>query len=588
MYREASRIKKRVAASELGRIKRIALLLLLFGSSLLYSQSNGSSQEAPDKDQPTFKVPVNVITVNATVSDSMGNPVKDLTQNDFSIYDDGELQTIQTFAMELHEPAQSGGPTLRKPEGHSPSAAEPSSPPPRMTSIFIDDITADSNDRYYAIAEAVEKFIANDMGPEDQVAIFSGSGKLRFLFSNDKQMLLDELANVLYQLNMNTLTREECPEITDLQAQMIVNRRQEDVYLELAVQEAMSCMSLPAETEPELARDMAEKLAFMAASRQYEESEYRSRTLLQTLRQHIRSLRHFEGTKSVVLFSDGFLFEDVVFELQDVVDQALYSGVIVNTVDDRGLFTYIPPAGTASPSIASVLMHRQQLYQENQWAQETPLSQLASDTGGLFHHNSNDLYEGLQKISNRHAVSYVLTYARPNLKPDGRYHRIKLEVLRPGLKLSYRKGYYAPKEELTFERRKKEDILEALQAPGNLNEIPISLGYNYYQEDDSIYNISFLATIKIRGLHFLNENSRHRNIINLVVAAFDEYDNFIKGLEKSIDFRLTEASYTSLLNNDLTAKVEFGLPLGRYKIKAVVREGSQGKMGSITKGIEIP
>ena len=72
------------------------------------------------------------------------------------------------------------------------------------------------------------------------------------------------------------------------------------------------------------------------------------------------------------------------------------------------------------------------------------------------------------------------------------------------------------------------------------------------------------------------------------MAAFDEYDNFIKGLEKSIDFRLTEASYTSLLNNDLTAKVEFGLPLGRYKIKAVVREGSQGKMGSITKGIEIP
>ena len=387
----------------------------------------------------------------------------------------------------------------------------------------------------------------------------------------------------------------DCPELTDLQAQMIVKRRQDDVFLEVAVQEAMNCMAPPQESQfareiggPDIAREMADKLTHAEAWRQYEESEYRSRTLLRSLRQHIRSLRHFEGTKSVVLFSDGFLFEDVIYELQDVVDQALYSGVVVNTVDNRGLYTYTPPASTRLIASQIGLSSKQRIYQETLSVQETPLSQLAFDTGGLFHHNSNDLYEGLRKISNRNAASYILTYARPDLKPDGRYHRIRLEVLRRGLELSYRRGYYAPKEELTFERQKKEDILEALRAPGNLNEIPIRLGYNYYQEENSMYNVSFLANIKIRGLHFFNENSRHRNLINLVVAAFDEYDNFVKGLEKSIDFRLTETSYASLLNNGLTAGGEFELPPGRYKIKAVVREGSQGKMGSVTKGVEIP
>ncbi len=575
--------------SALSRMIYFALLSLLFIGRSLNAQDSRSGQEALEKKQPTFKIPVNVITVNATVTDRQGNPVTDLTRNDFRIYDDGKLQTIQTFALEFYEPVPPADLALQQDEERIQADAAPSSARPRMISIFIDDITADSTDGYYHIVKAVENFLRQDIGPEDQVGIFAGSGRVRFPFSNNRQVLLEELATVFNQLNMDMVTREECPEITDLQAQMIVNHSPDDFAFSVAVEEVMGCLPVPRDpADPESARKFAEQFARAAASRQYEQSEYRSRTLLRTLRQHIRSLRHFEGVKNVVLLSDGFLFEDVVYELQDVVDQALYSGIIVNTVDSRGLYVNLPPIGSAGLSVYSVLQYKQRLYQENVSVQEIPLSQLAADTGGYFHRNSNDLYEGLRKISMRHTHSYVLTYAIPDMKSDGRYHRIRLEVSRPGLEITYRKGYYAPKEELTFERRKKEDILEALNAPGDLNEIPIGLAYNYYEEDDSIYSVSFMANASIRGLHFFDENSRYKNLISLVVAVFDEYDHFIEGLEKSIDFRLTEASYTSLLNNGFMARVEFKLPLGRYKIRAVIREGAQGKMGSVTKGIEIP
>jgi hypothetical protein len=65
-------------------------------------------------------------------------------------------------------------------------------------------------------------------------------------------------------------------------------------------------------------------------------------------------------------------------------------------------------------------------------------------------------------------------------------------------------------------------------------------------------------------------------------------DKYINGLEKSIDFRLQESSYSDIRDRGLKSTVEFKLPVGRYKIKAVVREGNQGKMGSITKAVEIP
>jgi hypothetical protein len=94
--------------------------------------------------------------------------------------------------------------------------------------------------------------------------------------------------------------------------------------------------------------------------------------------------------------------------------------------------------------------------------------------------------------------------------------------------------------------------------------------------------------VNIGGIRFPKEEDRLKNQVSLVLAAFDENDRFINGLEKVIDFRLMDGSYAGLRDRGLSSKVELKLPPGRYKVKAVVREGNQGKMGSITKIVEIP
>ncbi len=95
--------------------------------------------------------------------------------------------------------------------------------------------------------------------------------------------------------------------------------------------ETRACLNLPPgdPSAPFTARSSAVAL--------YHENTYRSRSLLRNLRQYAKSLRHFEGKKNLTLFSDGFLSEDVIYDLQDVVDQALRAGVVFNTVDARGL-----------------------------------------------------------------------------------------------------------------------------------------------------------------------------------------------------------------------------------------------------------
>ena len=68
----------------------IALLVCACAAHILLAQ-------APQ--QPTFRVQVEAIEIDASVTDARGNVVTDLTKDDFDIFEDGKPQTITSFAL---------------------------------------------------------------------------------------------------------------------------------------------------------------------------------------------------------------------------------------------------------------------------------------------------------------------------------------------------------------------------------------------------------------------------------------------------------------------------------------------------------
>jgi VWFA-related protein len=513
---------------------------------------------------------VNIVVVSATVTDNAGKPVTDLTANDFRVFEDGKPQSIQTFALESYGPVGAE----RESERNTPSKranTASNATRPRMISIIIDDITMESAADLMRMTQSITDFLKKETGPMDLVAVLSASGNVQFPFSDDPQQLFEGVSAALKKLNYTTTMRSSCPKLTDITAWRISDGMHNyQVDFGTLISQTIACLGLD-ESNP-ASKQTAESYLRASASQQAQIDLFRTRNLLYTLRQHIRALRHFEGPKKIVLFSDGFLTEvgsATAFQLQEVIDLALRSGVVMNSINIRGL------SYEAQDN-------------DDMLAQESPLNQMAYETGGMFFHNDNNFYKGLKEVSQLQSYHYIMSYGLPAQKTDGNYHHIKLEVTRPGLRLSYRKGYYAQKEELNYENTKKEDILAALSGPGNMNEIPMTISYNYSIEDDSTYAVSFVTNANIRGLQFPEEDSRRKNLVSFVLVAFDENGNYISGLERSVDFRLLEGSYKSLRERGLASRVELKLPQGRYKIKAVVRENTQGKVGSIAKGIEIP
>ncbi len=574
----------------IGSLKVITLVFFLFPGHPISSQDQKARQNPPrdDKAQLTYKLPVDIIVVSAAVTDRKGNPVTDLTAGDFKIYEDGKLQPIHTFALESYKLSSAQIAADGKAAAPEAVAEDPGYSRPRLISIVIDDVTSPADDHYVSLTEAVTRFIERDMGPGDQVSLLAGSGHAQYPFTRDKQLLAEQIRAFSRRLSMVRSTKSACPSLTDLQAHRIANNQTDgssQEALEAAIQESLDCLDV---RQLPNGYDIADGHSRTAANIQWSEAEHRNRTLIQTLRRHIRSLKHFQASKSIILFSNGFVFQELAYDLQDVVDQALRAGIVINTVDLRGLYTAAPQASDRMAVAPYLMRIKQQLSSEDLSSREGSLNMLAHDSGGLFFHNSNDLYAGLRQISERQACSYILTYAAPSRNPDGRYHRIRLEVSRSGLELSYRNGYYSPKEELSVERKRKEDILDALRAPGDVNEIPIYFSFNYHQLDDARYDISFFVQVDIRGMQFPEDESRRKNQVTLVVVAFDEADNYVDGLVKTVDFNLTPGGYAELIGQGITSKTVFQLAPGRYKIKAVVREAAQSRMGSVNRTISIP
>ena len=131
------------------------LITMLLQGPLLFPQGKRAGEESPDRNQANFKIAVGVVIVNATVTDNNGNPVEDLTPEDFRVYEDGKLQRIESFVLENYGSIRDSVSTPGKLLPGETATAEQSPSRPRMISIMIDDVASAPDDHFHLVQDAV-------------------------------------------------------------------------------------------------------------------------------------------------------------------------------------------------------------------------------------------------------------------------------------------------------------------------------------------------------------------------------------------------------------------------------------------------
>ncbi len=546
--------------------------------------SANSGAELSSRDlQPSFKVRVNLVQVRVVVRDEKGHVVPNLRREDFQLFDNRKPQAISLFNMETRESrAMKNVNTTGAVSPLDPSATAPVNLPQRFVAMVFDDIHMSLDDAAF-VRSAATKFFSS-LDSTDRAGMFSSSGQITLDFTADKAALDRALLKVIpHPLSPEGLN--ECPEISYYQADLMENKRDPQA-IAVATEDAVQCAFNGDERQQTAARALADSMAMKALSVGDAESEMTYRHLEDV----IRRLAAMPGQRVLVLISPGFIPTTLWIEVSDLIDRATRAGVVINTIDARGLYT--PDMGDISnPRVNSqrTIGYKASYRVAAQSAQDEVLAAFADGTGGTFFHNRNDIDEGMRQAGASPEISYVLGFSPQNLKIDGKFHTLKVSLVgKQKYSVQARRGYYAPRTAKDPAETARQEIQEAIFSQEEIRDLPVDLQTQFFKTDATAAKLAVLTHFDVKGIPFRKAGGRNLDNVTIATAIFDENGNLVTGGEKIVEMKLLDSTYNRLSRNGFTVKSSFDVKPGSYLVRMVVRDAEGAEMAARNGAVVIP
>jgi VWFA-related protein len=286
-----------------------------------------------------------------------------------------------------------------------------------------------------------------------------------------------------------------------------------------------------------------------------------------------RDRMYVEGTEVGAVWrvdsEERFGSTEALGDLERMLEELRRSDCRVHTVDVAGL-----RAGEAG----------------DQEGGRDSLFQIARDTGGDAYENFNDLSAAVGRMLERSGVTYVLTIQPEDLKADGSYHPLRVELRKGkaprGARVVHRPGYYSPRH---FAERGKLDRTLATGArllsgdePGS---VPTSVLATPFPKEGGTAYVPVL--IEADGPALLAGNGPGELLAEIYIYALDENGSVRDYLAQALVLELAKVE-TELRQGGLRFLGHLELPPGRFSLRALALNGRTGAYGLRTARVEIP
>jgi VWFA-related protein len=373
--------------------------LSLFFVSLLSIPLAAQRVERPEPG-PVFRLSVALVQVDAVVTDRKGRHVTTLGPADFQVFQDGRLQPVTAVAY-----VRSDERYLDE-NGVLEQIVVPTRPRDarRVIGLVVDDsrMTFES---LYRTRMGLHRFVNEQLQPDDLVSVVTTSGgrgaRWPFTFSRA------ELRAAVNGLRFSLWNASAAGALEPL----------ENRFLQFDVSE----------------RFREEHFALSALNR---------------IADVITAVRELPGRKTVLLVSEGFSIAGVSDSfvrdsMNRLVDRANRAGVVIYAVDPRGLvFTGLTAADNAGngAAMASLMSRRSEALLQTQ----DGLRYVAAQTGGFAVVNANDIPGAFRRVMEDQRGYYLIGFqpANDTFEPERRFRRVKVKVVRKGLRVRTRAGFY--------------------------------------------------------------------------------------------------------------------------------------------------
>ncbi len=571
---------------------KIALLAVLLMFAVSAQAQNASPAPGSVQDDDVVKITTKLVQVDAVVTDRDGKQVRDLSINDFELLQDGKRQTLSSVTYVNRDNAdQADSATV----SNSIRKDGQTQPPPakigpnnagRLIAFLVDDGNcAVSALGMMASREGIEKFVRQQMLPNDRVAIFqtrNGSSMLQ-QYTNDRVKLLKVASKIKWYPPGGSCSSNDGSFTAAARA---------NTFNKIGPNGSSSAVI---ETEDERRRRES-----------IEDSNQNTQIVgtLGVMRYIVNGLSKVPGRKVMFLLSDGLPLltrsgrtNDALSVLRGLTDLANRSSVVINTLDDRGVgyagmieardeVTDTKTNFNSTEAISSSRLKAERNAQNG-------LAFIADETGGNFYRGQNFLDAPIKQALRLEGGYYLLAY-----EPEGesfkgkKFNRIEIKVGRPELKVAYRSGFLGISDDAIAKPARKteySELYEALVAPLPRAGMDLQLTA-YFVNTENANLVRSLVHINGEDLQFEDApNGIKRAVIDVVAVTMNEKNDVIDEFTRTHNLKVDKAAIPSIRKNGLiyTADVSVKNP-GTYNLRLAVRDNLNKNIGSSSQIVQIP
>jgi VWFA-related protein len=542
-----------------------------------------AQQPASSQSGYVLKVTTRLVTLDLIATDSRGNPVRDLKPADLQIFEEHKAQQkIEHFEYFEKLAGSSGNSASRKRANvisNQLPLDELKIPP---TVLLMDSLNTQTPNQQQGRAHMIA--LLRSLPPETPVAVFLLGSSLRILqgFTSDGSLLRAALDQ---SVAGNSMVKDP----------------------NLDYQNASSNFE-----NTTAGMDTSQGLASQLGEMQnFEKEEYatsldlRAKETLGAMAQIGQYLSGIPGRKNLIWVSESFPLSvapdpdtgnNSFAGLRDYSDQVR---VVANVLTDAQVAVYpMDVLGLQANQILSAsqnvsrpqtLMNGRQiadrLNQEDIDLTQShgTMDEIAQDTGGKACKNGNDLAGCVMTALKDSSSYYEMSFYPQNVNWDGRYHKIVVKTTRPGVKLVYRRGYYALDASSLAKKLQPEDHLRqacADQLPSTT--IPLTVqALPSGQSDNSQGELQYLLLISAAGLGSAQQGGSYNLNVRVADCEFAQKDTVFKINERELPKTVSGEVFHSWQSSGIPDHISLKPAADTRRIRMVVLDVSSGLTGAI-------
>jgi VWFA-related protein len=511
--------------------------------------------------QPTFRVQVDAVEIDASVTDAQGNVVTNLTRDDFEILEDGKPQAITSFGL-VNIPRTRPERPLFTSSPIEPDVQSNNQGEGRLFVIALDQVTGE---QILRTRRFVRRFLEQYFAPNDLGAVvFLGRAdhsKAQGLTSNPR-LLLQAVDAFTGGLNAEPAPQGALPATQGGGGAPAISVA--NVEANFGLREAMSSFR---EITEYMATVHGRRKSLLLFSRGYPQEIY-------------RAIDYRGGVLSLAQ-------ED----MHRAITAATRNNVVIYPIDPRGLSPDgdLAESETGPPADADSRLERGFARLEARQS----LVALASATGGFPLSNSNSFDAAFDRIVQENSSYYVLGFSSTNERRDGRYRKLDVRVKRPGLVVRGRAGYMAPlRNERPPEPPKPSStvsvgVAEALRSTVAVNGLPLRVFAGPFKGPSRDATVVIAVEVDASQLGLVDKDGTYVGALEVSYFATDMKNKFYPGQTQTARLTLKPETYEQVMKTGIRMVVETALAPGRYQMRIAAGNGA-GKSGSVVYDLDIP